>query len=119
MKLAIQYGDGKATYATGLQTRCALHAQKRREHQIDKSKKFIRVVLGEGLCSDCRCLYNIMRCEGKCPRCVSSIKKVLGWAGGHAQKHYRNISAAERDMETGERDVATFPFKDANRLIKG
>lgn len=33
---------------------------------------------GEGLCSDCHCLYNIQRQNGICPRCGSESKTVLG-----------------------------------------
>ena len=38
----------------------------------------IREVSGEGLCSECSCLYNVMRQEGTCPRCGSKNKKILG-----------------------------------------
>ena len=33
---------------------------------------------GEGLCLDCNAMYNIMANEGKCPKCGSRNKKVLG-----------------------------------------
>ena len=32
---------------------------------------------GEGLCTDCNSLYNIMRHEGQCPKCGSRNKTVL------------------------------------------
>lgn len=35
-------------------------------------------VSGEGLCADCRCLYNIQKHGGICPRCGSESKTVLG-----------------------------------------
>lgn len=35
-------------------------------------------VTGEGLCTDCNCLYNIMKNDGICPRCHSTSKKILG-----------------------------------------
>lgn len=38
----------------------------------------IRKVPGEGLCLECNTLYNIMRFEGRCPKCKSRNKKVLG-----------------------------------------
>ncbi len=38
----------------------------------------LHTVKGEGLCSDCKCLYNIMKQEGTCPRCGSKEKMVLG-----------------------------------------
>lgn len=38
----------------------------------------IQTVLGQGLCTDCDTLYNIMKCEGRCPKCGSRDKKVLG-----------------------------------------
>lgn len=33
---------------------------------------------GEGLCLDCSAIYNVMRCEGRCPKCGSRYKKILG-----------------------------------------
>lgn len=38
----------------------------------------IREIKGEGLCLQCHTLYNIMKCEGRCPKCKSRNKKVLG-----------------------------------------
>lgn len=42
------------------------------------SELVIRVIPGEGLCLECNTLYNVMKCEGKCPRCKSREKKILG-----------------------------------------
>lgn len=33
---------------------------------------------GEGLCTDCHAMYNVMACEGRCPKCGSRNKKILG-----------------------------------------
>jgi len=33
---------------------------------------------GEGLCCNCHALYNVMKNNGKCPRCGSMSKKILG-----------------------------------------
>ena len=38
----------------------------------------LQIVKGEGLCEACETLYNIMKCEGKCPKCGSRSKKILG-----------------------------------------
>lgn len=38
----------------------------------------IEVVRGEAICSDCETLYNVMRCEGACPKCKSREKKIIG-----------------------------------------
>lgn len=38
----------------------------------------ITTVPGRGLCRECNALYNIMEFEGKCPRCGSRDKTVLG-----------------------------------------
>ena len=38
----------------------------------------IHTVRGEGLCLDCYAMYNIMQHEGRCPKCGSRNKKVLG-----------------------------------------
>lgn len=36
------------------------------------------IARGEGLCLDCHAIYNVMKCEGKCPKCGSRYKKILG-----------------------------------------
>ena len=33
---------------------------------------------GEGLCLDCHAMYNVMANEGRCPKCGSRNKKILG-----------------------------------------
>lgn len=33
--------------------------------------------VGEGLCNDCNALYNVMKNEGRCPKCGSRNKTVL------------------------------------------
>ena len=33
---------------------------------------------GEGLCLDCHAMYNVMQNEGRCPKCGSRNKKILG-----------------------------------------
>lgn len=38
----------------------------------------IETVHGEALCNDCHSLYNVMKNEGKCPKCQSRNKTVLG-----------------------------------------
>lgn len=38
----------------------------------------ILTVRGQALCSDCQTLYNVMRQEGRCPKCGSREKKILG-----------------------------------------
>ena len=35
-------------------------------------------VTGEALCRDCSAMYNVMRNEGKCPKCGSRNKTILG-----------------------------------------
>ena len=35
-------------------------------------------VPGEALCKECSAMYNVMRSEGKCPKCGSRNKKILG-----------------------------------------
>ena len=46
--------------------------------RLKNTRLEIRTIAGEGLCSECKCLYNIMRCEGICPRCSSRNKTILG-----------------------------------------
>ncbi|MEE1300470.1 MAG: hydrogenase maturation nickel metallochaperone HypA [Acutalibacteraceae bacterium] len=33
---------------------------------------------GEGICLDCHAMYNVMANEGRCPKCGSRNKKILG-----------------------------------------
>ena len=41
------------------------------------SNLIIREVPGEGLCLYCSTMFNVMRCEGICPKCKSRNKKIL------------------------------------------
>ncbi len=41
------------------------------------SELIIKSIPGEGLCSECKSLYNVMRFEGKCPKCGSRNKKII------------------------------------------
>ena len=41
------------------------------------SELVIRNIPGEGLCTDCNTLYNVMRFEGQCPKCKSRNKKII------------------------------------------
>ena len=41
------------------------------------SELVIRNIPGEGLCTDCNTLYNVMRFEGQCPKCRSRNKKII------------------------------------------
>lgn len=45
---------------------------------FEGSELRIEVIPGEGLCNDCNSIYNIMNYEGRCPRCKSFNKTVLG-----------------------------------------
>jgi len=45
---------------------------------LEGSELKIRMIPGEALCDDCHTMYNIMKNEGKCPRCQSRYKTVLG-----------------------------------------
>ncbi|MBQ6439170.1 MAG: hydrogenase maturation nickel metallochaperone HypA [Mogibacterium sp.] len=36
------------------------------------------MVPGEALCKECSAMYNVMRNEGRCPKCGSRSKKILG-----------------------------------------
>ena len=38
----------------------------------------IQKVRGQALCAECQCLYNVMKQEGRCPKCGSREKKILG-----------------------------------------
>lgn len=41
------------------------------------SELIIKSIPGEGLCFECNSLYNVMRFEGKCPKCGSRNKKII------------------------------------------
>ncbi len=36
------------------------------------------IVRGEALCNECHSLYNVMKNEGRCPKCGSRSKTILG-----------------------------------------
>ena len=38
----------------------------------------IKEIKGEALCNECKSMYNVMRSEGKCPRCGSRQKTIIG-----------------------------------------
>ena len=38
----------------------------------------IQTVRGQALCADCQSLYNVMKQEGRCPKCGSREKTILG-----------------------------------------
>ena len=38
----------------------------------------IQTVRGQALCAECDTLYNVMKQEGRCPKCGSREKKILG-----------------------------------------
>ena len=38
----------------------------------------IRTVRGQALCAECQSLYNVMKQEGRCPKCGSWDKTILG-----------------------------------------
>lgn len=42
------------------------------------STLLIQNVPGQALCCECQSLYNVMKNEGKCPRCQSRNKTILG-----------------------------------------
>lgn len=45
---------------------------------LRESNLLIRMVPGEALCDECQTLYNVMKNEGKCPKCQSQGKTILG-----------------------------------------
>lgn len=45
---------------------------------VKDAKLRIEVVRGEAVCGECETLYNVMRCEGACPKCKSREKKIIG-----------------------------------------
>ncbi len=38
----------------------------------------IETVKGQALCNECHAFYNVMRNEGRCPKCGSMDKEILG-----------------------------------------
>ncbi len=45
---------------------------------FDGSELKIISVTGEALCKECSAMYNVMKEEGRCPKCGSRSKKILG-----------------------------------------
>ena len=45
---------------------------------FEDSELKIITLKGEALCSDCCAMYNVMANEGRCPKCGSRNKKILG-----------------------------------------
>ena len=45
---------------------------------FDGSELNIISVTGEALCNECSAMYNVMREEGRCPKCGSRTKTILG-----------------------------------------
>lgn len=46
--------------------------------RLVEAKLKLHMVAGEGLCTECDCLFNVMKNDGICPRCRSMSKKILG-----------------------------------------
>lgn len=45
---------------------------------LEGSELKVRIIPGQALCDDCRTLYNVIKNEGKCPKCESRYKSILG-----------------------------------------
>lgn len=45
--------------------------------KLSEAKLFLKIVPGEAVCESCKCMYNVMKNEGKCPRCESRMKKII------------------------------------------
>ena len=67
--------------------------------RFEGSELNIISVPGEALCKECSAMYNVMRNEGKCPKCGSRSKKILGGQ----QFRVLEIGVAE-PAESGEED---------------
>ena len=48
------------------------------EKLFDKTELKIIMTPGEALCEECSAMYNVMKAEGKCPKCDSRYKKIIG-----------------------------------------
>lgn len=46
--------------------------------ELEHAELKLHIIPGEALCTVCSSLYNVMRQEGKCPKCRSRDKKILG-----------------------------------------
>ncbi len=51
---------------------------KEKDEILKDAELRIEVVRGEAMCRNCFAMYNVMACEGKCPKCGSASKKILG-----------------------------------------
>ncbi len=56
----------------------ALRHERRLGHDAARAALELHTVRSEALCSDCHAVYDLIRREGKCPRCGSRDKTVLG-----------------------------------------
>ena len=45
---------------------------------LKESKLLVQIIQGQALCDDCKTFYNVMKNEGKCPKCKSQSKSILG-----------------------------------------
>ena len=45
---------------------------------LEGSELKVRMIPGEALCDDCHTMYNVVKNEGKCPKCQSRYKTILG-----------------------------------------
>ncbi len=45
------------------------------------SKLDLHIIPGEAICDDCNAQYNVMQNSGKCPKCGSQYKTILGGQG--------------------------------------
>lgn len=48
------------------------------EQLFEGTELRINEIKGEALCKECRAMYNVMRTEGKCPKCGSREKTIIG-----------------------------------------
>ena len=45
---------------------------------LKNAQLHIHTVAGEAICKECQTMYNVMKNEGKCPKCKSREKTILG-----------------------------------------
>lgn len=60
----------------------------------DSELKIISVA-GEALCKECNAMYNVMREEGRCPKCGSRNKTILGGQEFRIKEIYYNSESGE------------------------
>ena len=48
------------------------------EPLFENTKLQIKEIRGEALCNECKTMYNVMKAEGKCPKCSSRSKTIIG-----------------------------------------